>query len=126
MKAARKQDLALLAHLFRRAGFGATYDQLEAYAAGGYEAAVEELLHPETRPDLEDDLLMRLNMGWQTRPARELELTYWLYRMINTQRPLEEKLTLFWHGVLCTGYAKVNHPRQMGVTTEPGFPISNC
>ena len=29
------QDIALMAHLFRRAGFGASRDDLEAYAAKG-------------------------------------------------------------------------------------------
>ena len=36
-------DIALMAHLMRRAGFGAQYDELEARAAKGYEATVEEL-----------------------------------------------------------------------------------
>ena len=42
-----QQDMTLMAHLLRRAGFGATRDDLEAYVAKGYEAVVEELLHPE-------------------------------------------------------------------------------
>ena len=41
------QDLALMAHLMRRAGFGATREELEARVANGYEATVEELLNPE-------------------------------------------------------------------------------
>ena len=40
------QDVTLMAHLLRRAGFGATRDELEAYQEKGYEATVEELLHP--------------------------------------------------------------------------------
>ena len=40
-------DLELMAHLFRRAGFGATRDELEAALARGYEATVDELVHPE-------------------------------------------------------------------------------
>ena len=43
-------DLQLMAHLFRRAGFGATRDELEAALAKGYAATVEELLHPEVQP----------------------------------------------------------------------------
>ena len=41
------QAIALMAHLMRRAGFGAAREELEARAAKGYEATVEELLHPE-------------------------------------------------------------------------------
>ena len=33
----------------------------------------------------------------------------WMYRLINTPRPLEEKMTLFWHHVFATGNAKVDH-----------------
>ena len=53
------EDLALMAHLMRRAGFGANRDDLEAYAARGYEATVEELLHPEEQPPFDDDLAYR-------------------------------------------------------------------
>jgi hypothetical protein len=45
-----QEDIALMAHLLRRAGFGATRDELERYVAQGYEATVEELLHPEEAP----------------------------------------------------------------------------
>ena len=41
-----QDDLALIAHLLRRAGFGASRDELERYVEKGYEAVVEELLHP--------------------------------------------------------------------------------
>ena len=33
-------ELALMAHLMRRAGFGATREELEMYLAQGYEATV--------------------------------------------------------------------------------------
>ena len=51
------QDIALMAHLMRRAGFGATYAELEERANQGYEATVEDLLNPEAQPDLEMDIL---------------------------------------------------------------------
>ena len=31
--------------------------------------------------------------------------------MVNTSRPLEEKIALFWHGLFATGYTKLNQPR---------------
>ncbi len=58
-KARPLTDLELMAHLYRRAGFGATRDEIEASLAKGYEATVEELLHPETQPDLQEDLINR-------------------------------------------------------------------
>jgi len=42
-------------------------------------------------------------------PAQAL----WVYRMVNTRRPLEEKLALFWHHLFATGFAKLNHPQMM-------------
>jgi hypothetical protein len=52
-------ELELMGHLWRRAGFGATRDELETALARGYEATVEDLLHPERAPDFDDDLLCR-------------------------------------------------------------------
>jgi len=56
---AYQEDIALMAHLMRRAGFGATRDELEARVAKGYEATVEELLNPDTQPRVDDDALLR-------------------------------------------------------------------
>ena len=52
-------DIALMAHLMRRAGFGASRAELEARVAQGYEATVEELLHPERQPALDEEVLYR-------------------------------------------------------------------
>ena len=86
-----EEGIALIAHLMRRAGFGATYDRLEMYASKGYKATVEELLHPKTQPGLDEAFLGRINMGWAIHRAIQQNLTYWVYKMINTKRPLEEK-----------------------------------
>ena len=108
-----QDDVALLAHLLRRAGFGATRDELERYAAQGYEATVEELLHPENAPPAldDEDLIRRYHVDENSLMLLESCQAYWLYRMINTKRPLEEKLALFWHGVFATGYTKLNQPK---------------
>ena len=51
------EDIALMAHLMRRAGFGASREELEARAARGYEATVEELVTPEAEPVDRHDFL---------------------------------------------------------------------
>src|SRR5919197_3056033 len=38
---------------------------------------------------------------------------WWANRMLTTRRPLEEKLTLFWHGHFATGENKVRDYRMM-------------
>ena len=104
---ANDRDIELMAHLMRRAGFGADLPELKARAAKGYKATVDELLSVDASPDIPDDLLRRYHpdhsgmMGMSGGPA------YWLYRMVNSNAPLQEKIALFWHGVLATGYSKL-------------------
>jgi len=106
-------DLELMSHLFRRAGFGARREELEAALKKGYEATVEEFLHPEDQPELDHDLINRywvdIKESRQIDPAQ----SYWVYRMINSKKPLEEKMALFWHHLFATGFAKLNHPGNM-------------
>ena len=105
------KEMALMAHLMRRAGFGATRDELEGLVAQGYEATVEQLLHPELAPALEEDILRRYQVDQNSLMLIESSQAHWLYRIINTQRPLEEKMTLFWHGLFATAYGKLNHAK---------------
>ena len=103
-------DIALMAHLMRRAGFGAPREELEARAARGYEATVEELLHSEAQPSLDRNEMMRYH-PWAWRPGTlpGMGAAEWLHDMLNTKRPLEEKMALFWHQVFATGVSKVDH-----------------
>ena len=106
------QDIELMAHLMRRAGFGASYQELERRAAQGYEATVEELLHPEDQPELKMDVMKRY-MGWRDLGYLAGNQGYWTYRMVNSPRQLEEKLTLFWHSIFCTGDSKCMAPHNI-------------
>ena len=106
-----REDLALMAHLLRRAGFGATYDELEDFLSQGYEATVERLLHPEDAPEWDDAMFRRYHVDQNSLMLIESAQSYWLYRMINTKRPLEEKIALFWHGLFATAYGKLNHAK---------------
>ena len=107
-----ENDIALMAHLMRRAGFGAPYGELRERAAKGYEATVEEMLYPETQPKLRHDRLLRYRTAWLTGHSPDGVQEEWVYSMVNTQRPLEEKIALFWHSIFCTGEAKCEHPAQ--------------
>ena len=109
----QQDEIAQLAHLLRRAGFGATREELENYADKGYKTTVEELLHPENAPPAldDEDLIRRYHTDENNLLLIESCQAYWIYRMINTKRPLEEKLALFWHGVFATGYTKLNQPK---------------
>ena len=107
------REIALMAHLMRRAGFGAPYQEVEARASKGYQATVEELLHPEKQPDMDIYLMRRYFTEMKITNITDGAQANWAFRMINTKRPLEEKMTLFWHGIFCTGNSKCEHARQV-------------
>ena len=108
-----KDDITLTSHLMRRAGFGATRGELEQLAEQGYEETVEQLLHPEEQPDIDESLLYRYLPMAEMIYVPEHSKMNWLYRMVNTKRPLVEKMTLFWHHVFATGLSKVLAGYQM-------------
>ena len=115
-----REDIALMAHLMRRAGFGATRDELEALAEQGYEETVERLISP---PDdllrADQDILFRYIPSTETGGPNPIPgAAQWLYHMINTQRPLEEKMALFWHNIFATGNSKVDNDNHLSAQTH--------
>src|SRR6266571_6428249 len=98
-----------IGHLLRRAGFGATPDDLTMYRNMGFNGAVDRLINYQKVPD--DDMenrLKALNINLN-KPLDQQR--WWLLRMSWTQRPLLEKMTLFWHGVLTSSFHKVGGSR---------------
>lgn len=100
-----KSESRSIAHLLRRAGFGATPGELRHYENLGYSGTVDELLNP-ARVDntkLEEDIKQQ---NFDFTRLDDLK-RWWIYRMTFSQRPLEEKMTLFWHGHFATSARKV-------------------
>ena len=106
-------DVRLMAHLLRRAGFGATRRELERYESQGYEAAVDELLAPAEPGRMGDDLVRRYHHEYSGLMGQTGPGATWLYRMISTDNPLQEKMALFWHGLFATGYPKITNGKVM-------------
>ena len=100
-----------MAHLMRRAGFGASHDELALYADEGYDATVDRLLDPDVDDGIQQDMLRRYHPDHSGGLGAAGMASYWLHRMVNTRKPLQEKVTLFWHHVFATGYAKVAQGR---------------
>ena len=104
----------ILEHLLRRAGFGARPDELDQYREMSLSQAVDALVDYETVPDDVDRNLGKPGfVGTTSRggfsPNSNLAdaRQRWLFRMVHTNRPLQEKMTLFWHDHFATGYSKI-------------------
>ena len=95
------------AHLFRRAGFGATKSQLLEAVNVGPTAAAEAMLSDSQEPaDFLAEMSSLANAGLATGNPKQLS-AWWTYRMLTTPAQLLEKLTLFWHGHFATSAEKV-------------------
>ena len=106
------KDVELIAHLMRRGGFGASRQELSAYAAQGYEATVEGLLDTGDPDVMPDDLIRRYHPEQSAMMYPSGCVPVWLYRMISTKTPLEEKIALLWHGIFATGYPKITQGKR--------------
>jgi uncharacterized protein (DUF1800 family) len=93
-----------IAHLLRRAGFGASPDELDAAVARGFDATLDQLLNPTDDHDAADDALSQIDFDLTKVSDAQ---RWWLVRMRYTSRPLVEKMALFWHGHFATGVSKV-------------------
>ncbi len=99
------------AHLLRRAGFGATPEEIDDVLLLGREGAVDYLIHYEQIDDSAMEQALAAQNYLQPPAGQPLSLPaiqqWWLFRMLHTRRPLQEKMTLFWHDHFATAVSKV-------------------
>ena len=108
-----RQDVALMAHLLRRASFGAARSEVERRLEDGYEATVESLLNPASEYALPDDLIRRYHVDQSDLRNGNAAGAHWVYRMATTPNPLEEKMALLWHRVFATAATKLIQARMV-------------
>jgi uncharacterized protein (DUF1800 family) len=101
-------------HLLRRAGFGARPDELDMYGQMSISEAVDTLVNFEDVPDAVDSFIgttgyVNVTLRGQFSPQSNItdSRQRWLFRMVHSDRPLQEKMTLFWHNHFATGYTKI-------------------
>jgi len=111
--ARKHQDVAVMAHLLRRTGFGATRDQIDQYVAKGYEETVEDLLNPVAARPEDQDLMDRYFIASVEARSVGHADPQWSWRLATTEKPLEEKIALFWHSLLAVGGIKLDHGLEM-------------
>ena len=100
-------EKALMAHLMRRAGFGASSEELDRLVAQGYDETVEQLLDIEQPSRMTDNMIRRYHSEYSGMMGNLSAGANWMYRMVSTDTPLREKLNLMWHGMYATGYSKL-------------------
>jgi uncharacterized protein (DUF1800 family) len=101
-------DLGKVAHLHRRAGFGATWAELQRDLRDGVRASVARLVSPRAATPDEVQVLDSLRQGVLASGDSERLKAWWLFRILYDPDPLREKLTLFWHSHFATSNRKVN------------------
>ena len=112
-------DLRKVAHLHRRAGFSATWSELQRDVALGPDESITRLLNAPPVSSAEADTYagLRRSLGVQPDSADRLQ-AYWLHRMLLGSDPLREKMTLFWHDHFATSNAKVRNDQLMARQNE--------
>ncbi len=104
MKLATKRQK--IAHLLRRFALGASEAELTYYGKNGLKGAIDLLLNFDSTA-WQWDVRPQLFANKQGTVNIRVMQALWYTRMLVTQRPLEEKLTLFWHSHFATSAQKV-------------------
>lgn len=101
-----------IAHLLRRFGLGASESEMDYYATDGLKGAIDKLINYNSYDDnwtFKNEILANdkgiLNM-------RAIQALFYS-RVVTTNRPLQEKMTIFWHNHFATSAAKVDVPPVM-------------
>jgi uncharacterized protein (DUF1800 family) len=103
-------------HLLRRAGFGASAQDAQTYRDMSFAQAVAHLVDYEGRPDDVDARIGRpdhalVNASERSLFSPDIDIDdarqRWMFRMVHTRRPLQEKMALFWHNHFATGFSRL-------------------
>jgi uncharacterized protein (DUF1800 family) len=105
--AADPWDLPKVAHLHRRAGFGAAWSELQRDLRAGPEASVRRLLEPAPAAADQTQILQGLRQGAIASGEMDRLKAWWLWRVLYSHDPIGERMTLFWHSHFATSQRKV-------------------
>lgn len=106
-----------IAHLLRRFGLGASEAEMEYYGKDGFKGAIDKLLNYESVEDKFIPIEAFRNEQNNNVPM-PLLIIWWIARLAGTHRPLQEKMTLFWHDHFATSGQKVTAVPMMVTQNE--------
>lgn len=103
-------DYARTAHMLRRFGLGASQAEIDFYSSDGWRSAVEKLISCESieEPVVYTTEFLKDQEGrMPPNPIQTQTMVYaWL---LTTRRPLQAKMTVFWHDHFATSSEKVSN-----------------
>jgi uncharacterized protein (DUF1800 family) len=110
-------NLRRVVHLHRRAGFAATWDELQHDLKDGPKASIDRLLAGKARADgqpkdFQATAALLAERAIADAGASRLKV-WWLYRMVFGPDPLTERLALVWHNHFATSNEKVRSLSKM-------------
>ena len=112
-------NLRRVVHLRRRAGFAASWSEIQRDLAEGPDASIARLLNGNARPpgapEPEEFERIATVLGDAAVASSDIGRlrAWWFYRLIFSPDPLGERLTLMWHNHFATSNVKVNDPSAM-------------
>jgi hypothetical protein len=99
------------AHLYRRAAFGPSAEDLREAERLGVEGTLDLLFHGRPQAaEVAESLVLAGRAAAERDDSGDLLRGWWLYCILQGGHPLREKLTLFWHNHFATSIAKVQSP----------------
>ena len=123
---AQPWNLARVVHLHRRAGFGATWDELQRDLSEGYKPSIDRVLRSVSAEDSSEFDSVTRHMGLSavgSNRSNQLK-AWWILRMLRSPYPLREKLTLMWHNHFATSNAKVGNLAAMKDQNETFYRLA--
>lgn len=111
-------NLQRVTHLYRRLGFGADWETLNAGLSNTPDRLVNDLVFASPESESFQVEMKAMSRAMVATGNPHGLASAWLYRMINTTNQLQEKTTLFWHGHFATGAQKVQDAFMMQQQNE--------
>lgn len=103
-------DLRKAGHLLRRAGYGGSLSERRDLVRGGVEAAVAKVFSDGATATDQGEQWLDAAFAF-AEIARVREFRIWL--ALSGRRPLQQRMSAFWHGHFATSNKKVQDPRAM-------------